>query len=144
MRWYFSLKTTSPRFSSRSSDGLKRILNRAFECPRPAGALSQLLKHVLGLSTRFGSPSSSPSLRGWSLSHEVSLRFFKKLDVVGVERLQSARALKLEGASFSIINRCIGIPADRVLAKANATNPDLPETNTSAQMRAFLRRFPPR
>src|SRR5882724_13133064 len=62
----------------------------------------ELLKHVLRFIDAVCVPFEfHPAFAGSHFHAKRVLKVLQKLDVVGVERLQSARALKLEGASFS-------------------------------------------
>src|SRR4029434_2100194 len=88
---------------ARFRHGLKRIIEFVLlNVHALLARFLKLLEHVLRLIDAVrGAFQFHPAFAGGHFHTERVLKVLQKLDVVGVERLQSARALKLEGASFT-------------------------------------------
>ena len=69
----------------------------------------QLIKHALGtFNLRRFSLQLDPSFAGGDLYSERIFQRFQELEIVSIERLQSACALKLQGARFRHYESAMG------------------------------------
>ena len=101
----------------------------------------KLFEHVLRFIDAARVPLEFyPALTRGHLHAKGVLEVLQKLNVIGVERLQRAWAVKLQSPRFSH-NRGIGFQPTLHRHDADATKSNLPETIHQRPMCAFLRRF---
>ena len=98
----------------------------------------KLFEHLLRFIEAVGvALQFHPALACGHFHAQGVLEVFQEFNVVRVERLQSAWALKLQGASFGH-NRGIGLEPMVHRHDADATNVTLPEAIHQRPVRAFL------